>query len=76
MQRMRTLCTPSAELHDTAGRKNCDPGLAPSNLEHHIANVPGSVASGGEFIHNSELLGTNSNKFMKKVDFPNNAVGY
>lgn len=68
-QRMRTLCTPSAVLHDTAGRKNCDPGSRPSNLEHHIANAPRVVASSGE-------LATSSNKFMKKVNFPCTAVGY
>lgn len=75
-QRLRTLCTPSAELHDTAGRKNCDPGSKPSSVMHHITNAARSVACSGELVNNSEQLGTRSEKFMKKVNFPNTAVEY
>lgn len=48
-QRLKTLCTPAATLHDTSEVRNCEPGTIQSNTELHAATeVPENVRSHGE----------------------------
>lgn len=48
-QRLKTLCTPAATLHDASEVKNCEPGAIQSSTElHAVTEVPENVRCHGE----------------------------